>query len=66
MDTPKLTHAFTVVAYVTVPTGMGPGNELCSLTVVDGSSETLPVHDVDCMRLPNVQVTAATLKLPMA
>ncbi|KAH7019580.1 hypothetical protein EDB80DRAFT_870214 [Ilyonectria destructans] len=38
MSAPKLTHVFNVVVSVSFPTGMGPGNEFSSLTVINGES----------------------------
>ncbi|KAM5353699.1 hypothetical protein ACJ41O_000349 [Fusarium nematophilum] len=39
MTTPKLTHVFNVAVRVGLPTGMGPGNDFSSLTVVNGALE---------------------------
>ncbi|KAH8648261.1 hypothetical protein BGZ61DRAFT_469747 [Ilyonectria robusta] len=36
MAAPKLTPAFNMFVSVSIPTGMAPGNELSSLTVVNG------------------------------
>ncbi|KAL4801514.1 FAD binding domain-containing protein [Aspergillus unguis] len=38
MAAPKLTHAFSVYVKIPVPTGMAPGNDNASLTVMNGQS----------------------------
>ncbi|KAJ5810308.1 uncharacterized protein N7503_002526 [Penicillium pulvis] len=45
MAAPSLTHVFNVYVMIPVPTGMGPGNEHASITVLNGESGYVETAD---------------------